>query len=651
MSDESLAILRRLALLASRVPHGFVVVLLLAAFAASGTWSLGQESATYDETAHLPAGLSYLERWDFRLNPEHPPLAKLWAALPVYALGMRGDYDSPAWRGRARALGRPRTAADQWLYGFELLNGKVSAAERRDPFAMLVPARLAMLLLGVFLGLLVYAWARALFGVPGSLVSLFLYSLCPTMLAHTRLVTTDLAAALGMVAALFAFRQFLVRPGALWLALCGLAAGAALLAKFSALLLGPMLLAGGLAWALSSGSAGVRPRRRAAVLALGWVATALVAFAVLWAGYGFRRQASSDPAYELDWKALEKIPGGLSPAVRVAREAGLLPEAYLYGMAFVASTGRRAAFLDGEVSEVGWWSYFPEAFALKSPPALLLLLAWALSSLVRDRRRSFDLWYLLGPAALYFAFSVATRFNIGHRHLAPLYPLLFVLCGRVAELARARRFAYPAVALLLSAYAGSFAAATPRYLSYFNSFAGGSANGWRHLCDSNVDWGQDLPRLKQWMEDNGIPEVYLAYFGTADPRAHGVRYQKVAMVPDLRPEEPQRRPRSGDVLAVSVNLLQGLYLEHDFDLGMVLYARGRVSPAALREFDRQREQSTRGGERFPRLADWLVRNRLAEREEVDEAASRLLTSWLAGVRDNLRPIGRAGDSILAYRIP
>ncbi len=613
----------------AQTSYAALVALLLAGFAIAGAVSLARDAATFDETAHVAAGLSYLDRRDFRLNTEHPPLAKLWAAWPVRLLGRDAvDYGSPSWR-----------AADPWVLGFEALKG--------DPARMLFPARLAILATGLALGAIVLAWSFELWGAWGALFSLALFSLSPTMLAHSRYVTTDVPAALGIVATLWTFWRFTRRPGVLPAVLCGVCAGAALATKYTALLLAPMLLVVAVAWVVGPGW---RSRASRCSAALG--AIALTAAICVWAAYGFRYAASTDPTYTLDWSALDANPGAVSNVLRSARDAHLAPEAWLHGVATVrGTTARREAYLNGESSVVGWWYYFPEAFALKSPPALLALLAWGVVLALRSARtRAFDVWAALGPLAVYVAISLASRLNIGHRHLAPIEPLLFVLLGALARPAWRTRAGRLALAALLVCYAGSFARATPRYLSYFNLLAGGPAGAPRYLLDSNLDWGQDLARLGAWCREHGSPEIYLAYFGTADPRAYGIRFHKLRLVHDFYPEMPEVRPASGDLVAVSVNLLYGLYTDEDQAIGRALLGRRLVTTDRVQEWIRLRDTESRAGRRHPALAEWLVSRGFVAPDALEHVRQELLPAWLTRLRERERPVGRAGDSIWIYRL-
>src|SRR5262249_11735359 len=154
--------------------------------------------------------------------------------------------------------------------------------------------------------------------------------------------------------------------------------------------------------------------------------------------------------------------------------------------------------------------YFPEAFLLKTTPSVLLLLAWVPATLARrSGGRSFDGWFLFMPAALYFAVAVGFGLNIGHRHLLPVYPLIFVASGSAPPSAPGST-RNPLLPVLLCGQAASALSAYPGSLSYFNLTAGGSDGACKRLVDSNVDWGQDLGRLKAWMDAEAVPDIHLA---------------------------------------------------------------------------------------------------------------------------------------------
>jgi len=284
----------------SRIPHAFAVPALLAVFVICGFVSLSGDSATFDETAHIGAGVSYIETGDFRLNPEHPPLAKMLAALPLQALGRGGGrYAAAAWAG-----------GGQWRFGFELIN------RDGDPARRLIPARSVILALGALLALIVYLWSRELFGRSASLLALALAVTCPTILAHVRLVTTDAPAALGFTATLWLTWRWLTKPSWPRAAWVGAALGVALLFKFSCLLLVPVV-AGLAAAAVLTGR--IDAKRAAAGLAL----VAALAYSSLWAGYGFRFAASPGDGRFPQWHALTNG-GDLGTLTGFARSSRLL---------------------------------------------------------------------------------------------------------------------------------------------------------------------------------------------------------------------------------------------------------------------------------------------------------------------------------------
>ncbi len=555
--------------------------MLLALFAGLASISLLRDSVTFDETPHIVAGYSYLDRGDFRLNPEHPPLAKMWAAVPLW-ISNRGllDYASDRWAG-----------ADAWKMGHEFLCGPLDQAERRNPQDRLVPARLAMVVLGVFLGLVVYAWSRELWGWAGGLVSLFLYALSPTVLAHTRLVTTDVPAALGYALALWSFWRFCRRPGWIRTLLLGLALGIAFLLKYSTLLLLLLLPLLWLLWVADPGVEDLPRRRRLLAGAACLAVSGIISIVCIWACYRFRSSSSPDGSYAFHWDRADQKFDPVGTGIRLARSAGLLPQAYLHGLSAMLSSTQRPAYLNGEVGG-GWWHYFPEAFLLKTTPAVLLLLGWMIvAHLIRPHGRLLDAGVLAIPVVSYFVFAVGIGMNIGHRHLLPIYPLLFVFAGTASRYFEQRSIRATAAWILLTAHAASSLSTFPRYLSYFNLAAGGAKGGWRFLGDSNIDWGQDLLRLKSWMDEHQVPEIHLAYFGTADPRAYKINCRKLHRYLDFHPGERSSFPTSGDYVAVSVTLLQGLY-----------------SPDPVRRY-------------------------------------------LEDIRVRLKPMGRAGNSIFIYRIP
>jgi hypothetical protein len=236
------------------------------------------------------------------------------------------------------------------------------------------------------------------------------------------------------------------------------------------------------------------------------------------------------------------------------RRHRLLPEAFLYGQAHTLRfSGQRTSFLNGEVSLDGWRAFFPYAFLVKTPLPVFGVIGVALAAAVAARRKAgtppigsdsraegpgfygtLPLWTLLGN---YWIAMLLGHLNIGHRHLMPTDAPLFVLGGAAAYWlqglpgfgATSRLAAGTAIGRaagwVLGGLIGALAAEAvwffPNCLAYFNAIAGGPARGYRHLVDSSLDWGQDLPGVKRYLEQHRpAGPVYLSYFGNASPNYH-----------------------------------------------------------------------------------------------------------------------------------
>jgi hypothetical protein len=546
----------------------------LALYATLAVTSMRVKSAVFDEGAHLPAGYTYLVFGDHRLNPEHPPLVKLLAAAPLLLLDVELKPDDEAWR-----LGR------QWEFGKRFLY-RWNAADR-----LLFWGRLPIVALGAALAAAVFFWTRSRFGLAAAALALFLCVLSPDVLAHGQVVTTDLGLALFLFLSVAAFDRLAERATPLRLGLTGFACGAALATKFSGPIVFPLLIVLGLVTVFSSetmvsafgrGPArslirrGERLRHLALLLAL----VAAIALAVLWASYGFRPELSRDAGPKAAYDAMiEGPPTLLRRAALAAERWRLLPEAYASGFLFAFKHAEtRPTFVLGQLFGRGVWYYFPVTFLVKTPIPLLALVAAA--PLVGRkgtswRARAF-VWL---PILVYLALTFVRNITIGHRHLLPLYPFLFVAAGRCASLASGR-VAKAAVAFLLAWYAAGTARIHPHYLAYFNEAAGGPANGFRLLVDSNLDWGQDLKGLKAWMDRTGTPALKLSYFGTADPAYYNIGGELLPGYMAPRPRAFTREVRPGELVAVSATNLQGVYLDPE-DRPLMERFRARVPLARI----------------------------------------------------------------------
>lgn len=524
-------------------------MLLLAAFAAMATVAARRNGMTFDEPAHVTAGRAYWHTGDYRLQPENGLLPQRLEGLPAELARVPfPPAEQNAWK-----------IADVWGVARAYLFGPDGDAMR-----IVFPARLMSVALGVLLLVLAWRWSASLWGERGGLVTLALGAFCPHLLAHGSLATSDLAAALGFTAALLAWWRLLHRVTPARFAAAALATTFLALSKYSAVLLAPIVIVlaalrlarrAELPAALGSRVSRLRGGARAVALTGTIVAVGLVTWLGIWAGYGFRYSAApsgNEARFAMPWSEVlieqtrrsgsvmadgatarddvQLRPGLVQHAVRWGRDHRVLPEAYLYGFAFVDRFSRhRLAYFAGEFRERGWVEFFPAAFLLKTtlPALALVVLAWlAWARQPRRARLAYRLAPLAALTAVYWAAAIFSHLNIGHRHLLPLYPALYVFCGAVALLAWRPM---GAVALVLVAWHSvDSLAVRPHYLTFFNGLAGGPAGGHRFLVDSSLDWGQGLPDLKRWLEANaGKSRVYLSYFGSDEPERLGLRATRI----------------------------------------------------------------------------------------------------------------------------
>jgi len=567
-----------------RLSAGLLAAALLGGYWLMATTAWRQKSMTFDEILHLTAGYSYWLTGDYRLHPENGLLPQAWVALPLW---LKGAHFPPT-------VGPDWQQSVAWKVGQDFFH-----ASGNDPQHLLAVGRGAMALLTAGLGLMVFLWSRRLNGTVGGLLSLALFAFCPTMLSHGALATSDAAASFFFLAAVGAIWALLHRlnPGRLLLSCAAL--GGLALSKMSAPLIVPMaaLLVVIRLWHGSplptwrGREIRGRPRLLAAFLAAAAVHVLAVGL-VIWAAYGFRYSAfaQSDPQAQLSpggWDAVLEQRGLADSTIRLLRDHRLLPEAYLFGTAHATKFAqRRAAFLNGEYSETGWWTFFPYALLVKTPPPLFVLLAagaavaaayWRSQAASRGAPISQEvdravyatapLWSLL---LVYWIAAVNSHLNIGHRHIMPTYAPMFILAGSAAgwltgPCGSRRRLGWPAasVAAMLLWYAAESLSIRPHYLAYFNQMAGGPSQGYRHLVDSSLDWGQDLPTLKRWLDahaNRSADKVYLAYFGGADAKHYGLDARRLSGWPwyDESFVWAHEELRGG-LYCVSATLLSGTY--------------------------------------------------------------------------------------------
>jgi 4-amino-4-deoxy-L-arabinose transferase-like glycosyltransferase len=443
--------------------------IVLGAFRITATYHV--LGITFDEPAHIAAGMQLLDKDEFTYEPLHPPLARVAEALGPFIAG----YHS-------------QNGGDMWIEGRRIFYG----LGNRPDNELLALARLGVLPFFVASLVMVWLWTGRHVGRIEAALAVILLANFPVFLAHSGLATTDAPFAATFTAAFFAFLLWLERPSPGRGSLLGVAAALALCTKLSAFLFLPAACITVIAYRWACDGRNWRPTE----LFWPWhraVVPLAAAFVAIWAIYGFH----ADPLY------------GINSLANGLRE-----------LAAFAKSGDPSFFL-GEVNSHGSWAFFPVLLLVKSP--IPFLAAIAIGAVVLVRRRRLD-WRCMAPllgAAAIIASAVPSTINIGLRHILPAVPLLAVVAG----LGLARLLTAPlapqrmAVAgLLLFWQLGEAAAAAPDYLAYFNQLALGQPQ--RIVVGSDLDWGQDVRRLRVELKQRRVARVHLAVHTSADLRKH-----------------------------------------------------------------------------------------------------------------------------------
>ncbi len=453
--------------------------------------SMRMDSATDDEPAHIVAGYLKVKLGHFDFFSEQPPLIDSLSSLP---LAFR-DVPLPA--------GWDAADANPWRVGQGFLFRSGGDAD-----SMIFLARLPNVAMLLLLTLLVYAWALELTGSRvAAMASSTLAAFCPNLIAHGRLATVDMGAAFFCTLSAFTFLRFLRSPTVPRAGAAGACLGLAILTKVSALILLPWAALSTIAFVLVE-------RERRALFFLLAARLAIVAGAAL-------------IVFEAVYLVEMRRASPLAPFLEYSKSVNAV-------FRWIAQPYDKPQYLLGSFSYGGWRTYYLIAMLLKTPLTTSALIAVAFfGPFVPYARRVFtrsdvpapwplDVWAILLFVVLFLAVACASTLNIGLRYVLPVYPFLYVLVAPVAVRAVAaagqrQAVVVGAIALLVCGSVAAGIAAYPGYIGYFNALVR-SKDADRYLIDSNLDWGQDLKRLKRWIDENRIPSIGVRYFGGGSVR-------------------------------------------------------------------------------------------------------------------------------------
>lgn len=470
---------------------------------------------TIDEPGHLASGISYWCYGSFQLYSVNPPLAKAIAAAPV-VLFMPVDTSMIGLPSRPGA--RPEfTIGEQFL---------LSNADQL--WTIILVSRLAGLGWSIVGAIVVRRWAAELFGTRAGLLALAVWCFEPNVIAHAHIVGTDLPATVAAIVASYLFWYYLANP-TWWAAFAsGALLGAALVTKFTLLVLCPVWLGAWMVALFRSGRSGcLIVQLPLVVLGCGLVLNGCYLFQGSFTRLG-------------DYRFVSRLFGGENDSAQYGNRFAdhpigdlplPLPVDYLGGIDvqrrdFEYFNEERYCYLRGEWSRGVTWYYYLYAAVVKVPLGVCGLTVVAILGIVARARRGnpFGLWFATALGGALFAAVSSQSALSGHvRYALPAFGFWFILIGAACVWATTvRRWWY--IGIMLVWQIGSVLPQAPHTMSYFNELAGGPDNGWRHLTGSNIDWGQDVWWVKRWLNRHPhFRDYQLAVFTTVDPGVVGLR--------------------------------------------------------------------------------------------------------------------------------
>lgn len=492
-----------------------IAFLLLVAMAFLMFTSSRGDSATTDESTHIISGYLANLDGDYNINTEHPYLGKKINTLPLLFMNLNLDRSEPYFQVKSDYY------YDSWRESRQLGNDFLYKMGN-DADRILRAVRSVPIVLALIFGLIFFIIAYRIFGLGVGLLSLVFWCFSPDILAHARLVNTDLWITVFYFLSVISFGYYLVKPNYKRLILAAIIFGLALSVKFSSVTLLPVLA---VLWFIKNWFDNKKTiwsnLKKSIVPTMVFL---IISWFMVWANYGF--STSTPPKYkqEINVPYYNKV---LIKTQVIAEH--LIPAQYYKGMAILltGSFGNRSAYLFGQQRDGGWWYYFPVAYAVKTPLPILILILFSVAYYIKWKKKmEFNDYLLITPVVIYLLISMGQKLNIGVRHLLPIMPFIFLWIAKfmvesynyyknqkskIFNIYCYKLYAISYMLLITWLVSGTIRI-YPHFLSYFNEFIG-PKNGSEVLADSNIDWGQDLKRLKTWIDDNKITQpILLEYY-------------------------------------------------------------------------------------------------------------------------------------------
>ncbi|MDP8245501.1 MAG: glycosyltransferase family 39 protein [Candidatus Hinthialibacter antarcticus] len=523
-----------------------IVVLLLAVHVALLWHSASRKSATVDELSHLAGGLYAVSTGDFRITRVDPPFQNVFCAIFAASLcEYKLDFENESWN-----KGIWNGSGDRLL-----------EANPDHIHELLMAGRLGSMVLSCALCLLIFLWAKDLWGCRPALCVLALTVIEPNLLAHGKLITTDAGTIFFYTLTGYLCWRFYQKPNWILLIGIGAAAAGAWLSKHSGLLLFPALFVVFLTLPIPSiirmpdyckQFSRVMQKTLTSIGML--IVISIAGFFTIWAGYGFEVGDSIPDRLPKDSELWSEASTPLlygSYILGLENRIQFDPEnpndpfwiflsnytpAFSHWEGFFATRlilrQGHLGYLLGRFSYTGFVYYYPVLFLIKTPLPLLFIIAFGAFLLVRKKiqidRNALTIMLVI-PSVYLLILMFFNTAAIGYRHALPLLPYLLILCGGAAAsyIFKIKKIQWSAAFFVLLAWCVIETLTThPHYISYFNTLTGGSEQGRHYAVDSNLDWGQDLILLKEYIDEHDLGEPYLFYFGPKSlPEAYGVPHR------------------------------------------------------------------------------------------------------------------------------
>ncbi|TSD02071.1 MAG: Uncharacterized protein Athens071425_169 [Parcubacteria group bacterium Athens0714_25] len=582
-----------------RQKYRWIITVTMAIFISISLLNAANDSATFDEVAHIPAGYSYLTKQDMRLNPEHPPLIKDLAAFPLLFLHLNFDTAQKFWT---------EDINGQWDAGRSLLY-----QSGNNPDQIIFWSRVPIIIISVLLGLFIFHWVKGNAGIIAGLAALVFYSFDPNILGHNHYVTTDIGIAAFLTFSFYYFLKFIRKPSWKNVMIGGIFLGLLHLAKFSSIIALPIFALILFFYPLFCKINQNDSRFKVFFEYLGkGIVAFVISIFVIWVVYAFniykmpQREVSKTINYYFNLDDTNKKTIITHDILFALNGNTLTRPLSEYGlgvaMVFKRVAGGNGAYFLGEVSSTAFPAYFPVVFLIKETIPFLFLIIFSLFfttyQILASIRWNKELWKtgkikiihflqtgifqysIFSFIVLYAYLSVTGNLNIGFRHLFPIFPFMFILVAKkISDFIKSQNpknaSIFKIIFLIITLWiVAETLISYPYYMSYFNESVGGPKNGYNYVTDSNSDWGQDMKRLRNWIdkynncsttkspeqcagfnipeneEGKPIDKIHIDYFGGSDIFRYIGKDRAILWWDSKRPIEP-------GWYAISVNFRQG----------------------------------------------------------------------------------------------